>query len=391
VVVTDAVRSLWAEPRVPDPPAPNWRDAAIVAVAAPAAVLEATFGEDRTWPVVSVVVIVALLPTVFVRRTHPLLAVGLTFGTFAAIDLAALAAGVEWEGLGAGAYVLVLLYALFRWGSGREAVTGLAIALVPIALTIAHEMPAGDVIGGTILLLCVAAVGASVRYQANAQARGMDEIKVREREQLARELHDTVAHHVSAIAIQAQAGRTVAASRPGAALEALAVIEEEASRTLDEMRAMVSALRQGEEPDLAPQRGVADIARLAAGADGGQRPRIDVELTGDLEGLWPPVDAALFRLAQEAITNALRHARHATRIQVRVVGDDDHVRLTVDDDGDAPATAPTGAGRASGYGLVGMAERTHLLGGTLDAGPGRDGGWTVHAVLPRTPGSGVVA
>ena len=87
----------------------------------------------------------------------------------------------------------------------------------------------------------------------------MDQVKVREREQLARELHDTVAHHVSAIAIQAQAGRTLAASQPGAALDALEVIEEVASRTLAEMCVMVGVLREGEEPDLAPLRGVAAI------------------------------------------------------------------------------------------------------------------------------------
>ena len=193
---------------------------------------------------------------------------------------------------------------------------------------------------------------------------------------MARELHDTVAHHVSAIAIQAQAGRT-AASRPDAAVDALGAIEEEASRTLAEMRAMVGALRQGEEPELAPQRGVADIHRLARGA--GEGPRVDVELAGDLDGLRPSVDAALYRLAQESITNAVRHARHATRIDVRVTGDNDDVRLTVRDDGDGPS----GADWSLGYGLVGMTERAMLLGGTLEAGPGADGGWTVNALLPR--------
>ena len=106
-----------------------------------------------------------------------------------------------------------------------------------------------------------------MRYRASSRLRETDQVKLREREQLARELHDTVAHHVSAIAIRAQAGRALAPSRPDAAVDALEVIEEEASRTLDELRAMVGALRQGEEPDLAPQRGVADIERLGRGAE----------------------------------------------------------------------------------------------------------------------------
>jgi signal transduction histidine kinase len=161
-------------------------------------------------------------------------------------------------------------------------------------------------------------------------------------------------------------------------VDALEAIGEEASRTLDEMRTMVGALRQGEEPDLAPQPGVADIERLARST--GNRPRVDVELWGDLDDLRPSVDTALYRLAQESITNALRHARHATRILVCVTGDDDDVRLTVRDDGIA---SPAGASSSSGYGLTGMTERAKLLGGTLEAGPNRNRGWTVSAVLPR--------
>ncbi len=100
---------------------------------------------------------------------------------------------------------------------------------------------------------------------------------------------------------------------------------------------------------------------------------------GDLDDLRPLVGAAIYRIAQESITNAVRHARHATRIDVRVTGDRDRVRLTVRDDGDAG----TSADRSSGYGLVGMTERAALLGGTLEATPNADRGWTVTAVLPR--------
>ena len=104
-----------------------------------------------------------------------------------------------------------------------------------------------------------------------------------------------------------------------------------------------------------------------------------MELSGDLDDLRPLVEAAIYRLAQESITNAVRHARHATRIDVRVAGDGDCVRLTVRDDGAAGSTAPS----SSGYGLVGMTERATLLGGTLEAGPDSASGWTVNAVLPR--------
>ncbi len=122
---------------------------------------------------------------------------------------------------------------------------------------------------------------------------------------------------------------------------------------------------------------VADIERLAHNA--GDWPRVDVELSGDLEDLRPSVEAAIYRIAQESITNAVRHARHATRIYVSVTGDDDCVQVTVHDDGDAGSTGRS----SSGYGLVGMTERAKLLGGTLEAGPDPDRGWAVNAMLPR--------
>ena len=113
-------------------------------------------------------------------------------------------------------------------------------------------------------------------------------------------------------------------------------------------------------------------------SDGGW-PRVDVQLPGGLVDVNPSVGVALYRIAQEAVTNAVRHAGNATRIVVHVAEEDGQVRLTVRDDGDASATGHT----PPGYGLVGMAERASLLGGTLQAGPDPGGGWTVDAVLPK--------
>ena len=385
-MLRDAARSLWAEPPAPDAPRRGWRDWALVSVLVPVVVLEGAFREDLVWRALSVAVALALLPTLLWRRTHPLPSVAAAFGLVAVVQVASLVLGYDWQGLDATVFVILLVYALFRWGSGRDAVIGLVIVSVPVLLSaVAAQMPsAGDEVSlsevaeGALFVLLVAAVGTSVRYADKARRRGMDEMKLLEREQLARKLHDTVAHHVSAIAIRAQAGRVVASTDPGAAVEALAVIEQEASRTLAEMRTMVGALRQGEEPDLTPPRGVAQVEDLATSP--GEQPRVEVELSGDLDGLRPSVDAAIFRLAQESITNAVRHARHATRVQVAVRGEPDCVRMTVHDDGDPGPFDPR---TATGFGLVGMAERAKLLGGTLEAGPTRNRGWTVTAVLPR--------
>ena len=384
-MLRNAARSLWAEPRVPDAPGPVWRDWVLVSALVPVVLLEGVFRENLVWRVPSVVVALALLPTLLWRRTHPLQSVAAAFGLVTVVEVASIVLADEWRGLDSTVFVMLLVYALFRWGSGRDAVIGLVIVSIPVLLIAfeaqtsgAAEVPLGEVAQGAVFVLLVAAVGASVRYADTARRRGMDQMKLLEREQLARELHDTVAHHVSAIAIRAQAGRVVASTDPGAAVEALVIIEREASRTLAEMRSMVGALRQGEEPDLTPQRGVSQVEDLVTGP--GERPRVDVELSGDLDGLRPSVDAAIFRLAQESITNAVRHARHATRVQVAVRGEPDCVRMTVHDDGDPGPFDPR---TATGFGLVGMAERAKLLGGTLEAGPDRNRGWTVTAVLPR--------
>ncbi|MDQ3492309.1 MAG: histidine kinase [Chloroflexota bacterium] len=381
-MMTSAVGSLWDEPRIPHPPNRVWRDWVLVGALVPMAAFEGIFRDDVVWRPIALMLGVGLTCTLLWRRTQPLAAVAVTFGALFVVDAAALIADAGPVGLNTMAYVLLLPYALFRWGSGREAVAGLVLILVTAVLAIAADATGpGEAVFGAALLLFLAALGASVRYRATSRLQELDRVKLREREQLARDLHDTVAHHVSAIAIRAQAGRVVEASEPGAAVDALTVIEAEASRTLAEMRMIVAALRVGNavsgERDLGPQRGVADIDRLARTV--GDSPRVEVELSGDFSQLQPSIGAAIYRLAQESITNAVRHASSATRISVSVIGEDDCVRLTVADDGDA---GQTGRGQP-GYGLVGMTERAILLGGTLEAGPTRDSGWIVNAVLPR--------
>ncbi|MDQ0374108.1 sensor histidine kinase [Cellulomonas humilata] len=374
-MIPDALRPLWTAPRAPGAPARVWRDWVLVALLVPAAVLEGVLRPDVTWRPVALVLALVVVLSLLWRRTHPLGAILAVFGTLIVVDTAALVGGVAELGLYTTACVLLLPYALCRWGSGREVVLGLAAVLVATALGIAGDYNGvAEAVLGVVFILTPAAVGAWVRLASTSRLRERDQVRLREREQLARELHDTVAHHVSAIAVRAQAGRVVAATDPSAALDALVVIEKEASRALTEMRLMVSALRDDDAAELAPQRGVADIERLAAGGP----PRVAVELSGDLDGLRPAVGAALYRLAQESVTNALRHARYASQVSVAVAADEASVRLTVVDDGELQGRTGTG------YGLVGMTERASLLGGTLDAGPGAERGWTVVAVLPRT-------
>lgn len=105
---------------------------------------------------------------------------------------------------------------------------------------------------------------------------------------------------------------------------------------------------------------------------------VKVELRGDLTDLPIGVDTAFFRVAQESVTNAKRHARHATYVEITVIGTETMLQLTVSDDGEAAA-----AHRSQGFGLTGMTERVALLGGTLEIGPGTERGWCVCATIPR--------
>lgn len=370
--------ALWSEPRAEEPPRRVWRDWALVAVLVPAAVLDALLRGDVAFRPLALVVAVALILPLLWRRTHPLAVVAIVFGLLAVVHSAILI-GAEPMELVTTVSAVLFPYSLLRWGSGREIVAGLSIMLVAFSLAAFELGSVGETAAAiAFLLLLPAAIGASVRFRASALLRGIESAKLRERGNLARELHDTVAHHVSAILIQAQAGRMSHASQPGASLDALVVIEEEASRTLVELRTIVGALREGDGPDLAPQRSVDDVQQLAA--DLADSPRVEVELSGDLDDIAPPVAAAIYRLTQESITNSMRHAHNATRIKVVVDGDVDRVHLTIRDDGD-PVTA---RGQAERYGLIGMTERATLLGGTLDAGPDPDAGWAVTAVLPKS-------
>ncbi|GAB2857035.1 sensor histidine kinase [Lentzea nigeriaca] len=369
-------RSLWHEARPADAPPIGRLDWLLVGVFAAAALVEGIARPGLAWQPLVTVLALALTPALLWRRGRPLMAALIGWGVAGLLSVLQLTAQSGDLGLYSMAAVLILLYSLVRWGSGREMVLGTAFVTVVVALGMcASSAGWADAFGGSVLLLLFVALAAVFRYRADLWHRQQREIRNQERVALARELHDMVAHHVSAIAVQAQAGGVIAGIQPEKAAEVLAAIESEASQTLAEMRSMVRVLREKEAVAYSPQLGVADLPALAR-ADG--TPTVEVSLDGSLTRLARPVDAALYRLAQESLTNAVRHARSATRVGIDLRREGDAVRLRVSDDGQTePGPAPE-----LGFGLLGMAERAQLLGGSLSAGPGPEGGWVVEAVLP---------
>ncbi|MEM9621406.1 MAG: histidine kinase [Pseudomonadota bacterium] len=379
------LETLWLEPRAASATGPHWRDWLLVTLVVGLALVENFTRDVIVWRSLSVGLSIVLMLTLPWRRTQPLWMVILAFGTNTAAQVTAMMLNVEWNGLFVTAFLLILPYALLRWASGREVFAGLAFLGLTFILTIGlANTPLNEMVAAALFLFFPAAIGASVRYRDSAAQRAREQVRLRERERLARELHDTVAHHVSAIAIQAQAGQAQAASDPAAPLQALRIIEDAASKTLREMRHIVRSMRDNEEATLAPATSLADIEQLVL--QGNYPIAVALNIEGDIEGeiegetqaLDASLSATLYRLTQESITNAVRHAQDASRLDINIISRNDQIQLVATDDGKA-TTKP----RTPGLGLQGMAERVALLGGQLSAGPGTRG-WTVTATLPRS-------
>ncbi|GAB1819472.1 sensor histidine kinase [Herbidospora sp. RD11066] len=238
-------------------------------------------------------------------------------------------------------------------------------------LTAVGALPA--IFGGPVAVASVAGAGVAgwlVRSRQEARA-ALDEERgqralLEERARIARELHDVVAHHMSVISIQADAGPYRVSDPPPELTEAFATIRATALEGLTELRRLLGVLRA--DPSLGPQPTLADLDRLVD----------DAETSGDLAGLPPGVGLNAYRIIQEALTNAMRHAPGA-KVRVRVARDGGELRI------DVTNTAPTQLPEPSpgtGHGILGMRERAAMLGGTLTTGPTGDGGYAVSAVLP---------
>jgi signal transduction histidine kinase len=299
----------------------------------------------------------------------------------------------------------VALYSLAAYGERRLAILGVMVwtglLSVHLAWFVATTWPhvaiadLYDLFNDWVLLAAAWVLGQGVR-QRRAHAVELEEraarlarereeqarqAAIQERLRIARELHDVVAHSLSVIGIQAGAARLVldAEPTPARAREAVATIEATANRAMGEMRRALGILRDTEQAGaaLAPLPGLDRLPALldqvrAAGL------AVDLTITGTPRPLATSIDLSLYRIAQEALTNALKHAR-ATHAEV-VVGYAAHdVTVEVTDDGRG---SPSPTGGSGGAGTIGMQERVALFGGELRVGPRPQGGYAVRACLP---------
>ena len=285
--------------------------------------------------------------------------------------------------------------AVFLVGMVRErsqAVAGLAAGIGVVAVA-AHNDPTGgpaNFIFFSIVFSIVWTIGFAIgrQFQAAdeakeraAQAERAREERARaavadERARIARELHDVVGHSVSVMTVQASAVRRLLRPHQERQREALLVVEQTGREALAEMRRMVGVLRRPEEaPALAPQPSLEHLDKLIEHAREAGLP-VELSIEGTPEQLPAGIDLTAYRLVQEGLTNALKHAQ-ARHADVLVRYGDGHVEVTVSDDGHG-----VGSGDGGGHGLVGMRERVSVYGGKLEAGPREGGGFQLRARLP---------
>jgi signal transduction histidine kinase len=374
---------------------PWWRQAArldgvlvgVLLVAAEIELLATVPSGDRPFAALSAVAIVTPL---LWRRAHP---IPVALGMLAAVTVQSVVLRLDAFPVSDIAALICAAYSIGAYAERRTAVIGLVLfALGDTAHSVAFhpDAVAAAVLGGAAVPWTVGRIVRGQRLlmgEAREQAAQVERTRARdaraavlaERMRVARELHDAVAHNISVIAIQAAGADGVVERDPARAAECAALIEtvgREAIAELHRLAGLPGDARTAPPPSLARVDALAQRAR-----DAGLPVELRVE--GEPTRLAAGVDLAAFRIVQEALANAAKHAG-AARAWVVVRYEQRAVELEIGDDGRGPnGTRPARKGVAGGHGLIGMRERAALYGGTLDAGRRPGGGFAVRARLPR--------
>ncbi|MES9607450.1 histidine kinase [Actinomadura sp. NPDC000929] len=324
---------------------------------------------------------VAVTAPLALRDRHPLGAWRLSFLAMALIDVG------DWltvPYVPAGSFAAVATLYTVAVRCSRDVTLG--VAIISFAGVWIKDPASGA--GASVLLLLPLAVGYAVRVRqtsrrelAEQEKRHQDaEAVLTERQRIARELHDVVAHHMSMIAIQAEAAPYKVETVPDETRRDLAEIRATALDALTELRRILGVLRSEDGADTAPQPSLERLDELVGNARGAGL-RVETRLDGDLAGLPPGVGLTAYRILQEALSNAMRHAP-GSRVEVEASCEGGIVWLGVVNGPPAggPGSVPPLPG--GGHGLVGMRERAAALGGELTARPTSEGGFAVTASLP---------
>jgi signal transduction histidine kinase len=329
------------------------------------------------------VTVVSLVTTgsVAVRRRHPF-AVGIVVPVLADVQLALIS---DPQVIAAGIAYFCALYALAVWTTTRQFALGLVVVVAGALLA---SLGPNLTLSGTGLFTCVSVVVMLLvrrvvgdrERRAQLAERERDvaarEAVVEERARIARELHDVIAHHVSMIVLQAGAERSILDESNASTRDVLLTVEQSGRSALTEMRRLLGILRDDRSEALAPQPGIDDVPTLVGQLREAGLP-VELRIEGDPRELPVGIQLSAYRIVQEALTNALKHAGNA-RARVSVRYEADSLELEIADDGAGAASRAPGGG----HGLVGMKERVALYGGRFQANRSPGGGFVVKAALP---------
>jgi len=336
----------------------------------------------------------ALSVVVAVRRRWPMGAVLVGVGAVAGQDV--FGGRLTEHALGAIPAGVMVFYGAGAFLPARRARAALGLGAMVLFLDVLATRPTFSEFFFTGLMLCLLpwTVGRILRERGaresayREQAERLDGEREQralmaafaERTRIARELHDVIAHSVSVMVIQAGGARTVMESEPERAETSLRSVERAGREALAEMRRLLGVLDGGDPQALAPQPGLADIEDLVSRTctDGLEA---DVRVEGEPAMISPALDLCAYRIVQEALTNAIKHAGPA-RVTVRLRWTRNALEVDVSDTGCGPIGAN---GASGGHGIAGMRERISLHGGNVKAGAGANGGFAVQARLPLTP------
>ncbi|MEV7419929.1 histidine kinase [Streptomyces sp. NPDC089919] len=287
-------------------------------------------------------------------------------------------------GIGEAIALLVLLSQVLLRAPARTAATlGPLLGLGCMAVPVRDTDPGRFSLLFSVLTVVVGAYSLLLRLQAVQRVRDLRAVRTAERLELARELHDLVAHHVTGIVVEARAARF---TRPGPERtdETLARIETAGDEALGAMRRLVRVLREDGPPGTPGTTPVAGLAQVRELTERFSRtgPPVVLYIESGLETRLPAdLAATVHRIVLEALTNITKHAATATAVRIGIRSLPTGLEVRIADDGGRPAKLSDQA-RGGGYGLAGMTERAEAMGGTLTAGPAPEGGWLVTALLP---------
>jgi signal transduction histidine kinase len=375
----------------------SWRtlDGVLVAGLIVVAVIDLSTNSKLEGPLwLNLLLLIVIALSFLVRRSRPIVTVVVAFTVLSAMAI--------WLTQPPDMFVAVLIlvclgYAVGRHARGRDGAVALTIGIaVMVTLAIAYDP--NDIFFPVVFFWIVPwLAGRTIRNQTRLarelsekaeraqHAREEDERRAiaLERNRIARELHDVLAHNLSVMVVQAAGARQVLEKNPAGAVEAAALIERTGREALAEIRHLFGPVRRGDAEPLSGAQSIArvdDLARRAREAG----LRVELRVTGDPVELPAGIDLAAYRIVQEALTNTLKHSGGA-RTRVTVAYEPNEVVLSVEDDGEGPRDGYELGDAGGGHGLAGMRERAAVYGGVVQAGREPGGGFAVRARLPTRP------